>query len=69
MKKLFQNLTLLMLLLVSGTLGVFAQTRTVTGIVRDASDVVIGASVIVKGNASVGTITDMDALVSTKKSK
>lgn len=60
MKKLFQNLTLLMLLLVSGTLGVFAQTRTVTGVVRDASDVVIGASVIVKGNASVGTITDMD---------
>ena len=49
MKKLFQNLTLLMLLLVSGTLGVFAQTRTVTGVVRDASDVVIGASVIVKG--------------------
>lgn len=60
MKKLFQNLTLLMLLLVSGTLGVFAQTRTITGVVRDASDVVIGASVIVKGNASVGTITDMD---------
>ena len=52
MKKLFQNLTLLMLLLISGPLSVFAQTRTITGVVRDASDVVIGASVTVKGNAT-----------------
>lgn len=38
----------------------FAQNRTITGTVRDAVDVVIGASVTVKGNSSIGTITDMD---------
>ncbi|WP_294616465.1 TonB-dependent receptor [uncultured Bacteroides sp.] len=49
-----------MLLLISCPFGLFAQNKTITGTVRDAIDVVIGASVTVKGNNSVGTITDMD---------
>ena len=36
------------------------QTHTVTGIVTDATGPVIGASVIEKGNATNGTITDLD---------
>ena len=50
-----------MFLLTGCSLGIFAQNRTITGTVRDAVDVVIGASVTVKGNSSIGTITDMDA--------
>lgn len=49
-----------MLLLMSCPLSIFAQNKTITGTVRDAIDVVIGASVTVKGNTSIGTITDMD---------
>lgn len=49
-----------MLLLIGCPLGIFAQNKTVTGTVRDAIDVVIGASVTVKGDKSIGTITDMD---------
>ena len=49
-----------MFLLTGCSLGIFAQYRTITGTVRDAVDVVIGASVTVKGNSSIGTITDMD---------
>lgn len=51
---------LLIFLLISCPLGIFAQNKTVTGTVRDATDVVIGASVTVKGDKSIGTITDMD---------
>lgn len=49
-----------MLLLIGCPLSVFAQNKTITGTVRDAIDVVIGASVTVKGDNSTGTITDMD---------
>ena len=49
-----------MLLLISCPLSIFAQNKTLTGTVRDAIDVVIGASVTVKGDKSIGTITDMD---------
>lgn len=60
MRILHKNLCLLMLLLIGSSLSIFAQNKTVTGTVRDAIDVVIGASVTVKGNNSIGTITDMD---------
>ncbi len=60
MRILHKNLCLLMVLLMSFPLSVFAQNKTVTGTVRDAVDVVIGAAVTVKGDKSVGTITDMD---------
>jgi len=60
MRILHKNLCLLMLLLISCPLSIFAQNKTITGTVRDAIDVVIGASVTVKGNNSIGTITDMD---------
>lgn len=50
---------LLILLFMSCSLSLFAQQRQITGTVRDAFDVVIGASIVVKGNPSVGTITDM----------
>ena len=39
-------------------LCVKAQNLRVTGVVRDKSDVIIGASVMVK-NSTVGTVTDM----------
>ena len=60
MRILHKNLCLLMLILISCPLSILAQNKTITGTVRDAIDVVIGASVTVKGNSSVGTITDMD---------
>lgn len=49
-----------MLLLISFPFSLFAQNKTITGTVRDAIDVVVGASVTVKGNAGIGTITDMN---------
>ena len=49
-----------MLLLIGCPLSILAQNKTLTGTVRDAIDVVIGASVTVKGDKSIGTITDMD---------
>ena len=55
-----QKWCLLLVLLMSCPLSVLAQNRTITGTVRDALDVVIGASVTVKDNHSVGTITDLD---------
>lgn len=60
MRILHKKLCLLMLLLISCPLSIFAQNKTITGTVRDAIDVVIGASVTVKGNTSIGAITDMD---------
>lgn len=60
MRILHKNLCLLMLLLIGCPLSIFAQNKTITGTVRDAIDVVIGASVTVKGDKSIGTITDMD---------
>ena len=60
MRILHKTLCLLMLLLMGCPLSLFAQNKTITGTVRDAIDVVIGASVTVKGNSSIGTITDMD---------
>ena len=60
MRILHKKLCLLMLLLIGSSLSIFAQNKTITGTVRDAIDVVIGASVTVKSNNSIGTITDMD---------
>lgn len=60
MRSVQKNLYLLIILLISFPLNVLAQNKTITGTVRDANDVVIGASVTVKGQSSVGTITDMD---------
>lgn len=60
MRILHKNLSLLIIVLISFPLSIYAQEKTITGTVRDAIDVVIGASVKVKGNTSVGTITDMN---------
>lgn len=60
MRILHKKLCLLMLLLMSFPFSIFAQNKTITGTVRDAIDVVIGASVTVKGNTGIGTITDMN---------
>jgi TonB-linked SusC/RagA family outer membrane protein len=59
MRVLHRNLILLVLLLIGLPLSVIAQNRTISGTVRDAMDVVIGASVSVKGS-TIGTITDVD---------
>ena len=48
-------------------LCVKAQNLRVTGVVRDKSDVIIGASVMVK-NSTVGTVTDMDGRYSVEVS-
>lgn len=56
---MYKTLCLLMILLISCPLSIFAQNRTITGTVRDAMDVVIGASVKVKGSSG-GTITDLN---------
>lgn len=48
-----------MILLISFPLSALAQNRTITGTVRDAMDVIIGASVMVKGSTN-GTITDLN---------
>ena len=53
--------TLLFLLVAVISLGVSAQNVTVKGTVKDKTgETVIGASVVLKGNSSVGTITDID---------
>ena len=59
MRILHKSLSLLIILLISFPLSIYAQNKTITGTVRDAVDIVIGASVKVKGT-SVGTITDMN---------
>ena len=52
---------LLLLLVAVISLGVSAQNVTVKGTVKDKTgETVIGASVVQKGNTSVGTITDID---------
>ena len=50
MRILHRKMCLLMLLLISCPLSIFAQNKTLTGTVRDAIDVVIGASVTVEGS-------------------
>jgi TonB-linked SusC/RagA family outer membrane protein len=41
-------------------LALLAQERVITGVVRDAMGEVAGASVTVKGNTAIGTMTDLD---------
>lgn len=60
MRTLQKQLCLWIVLLISCPLSMLAQNKVLTGTVRDAIDVVIGASVTVKGNSAIGTITDMN---------
>ncbi len=60
MRILLKKPCILLFMALCCPLSMLAQTKTITGTVRDAMDVVIGASVSVKGNTSVGTITDLD---------
>ena len=57
-----KKITFLLLCLISGIGFITAQTRTITGTVfsEDDNETVIGASVFVKENASIGTITGVD---------
>ncbi len=60
MRILHERLCLLIFLLVSCSLSALAQNKTITGTVKDASNLGIpGASVVVKGT-STGSITDLD---------
>jgi len=61
-KRKFLRFGLGLLLVLSGSLSAFAQNEsTVRGTVIDAkNEPVIGASVILKGKASIGTATDLD---------
>lgn len=57
---LLKGITLLLLFCVIGTANAFAQQKTITGTVSDATGLpVIGASVLVKGT-STGAVTDVD---------
>ena len=60
MRTLQKQLCLWIVLLISCPISMLAQDKVLTGTVRDAIDVVIGASVTVKGNSGIGTITDMN---------
>lgn len=64
MRSVQKQISLLLILLISSSLNVLAQNKTITGTVRDANDVVIGASVTIKGNKSLGTITDIEGTYS-----
>ena len=60
LKQLIRQTALLMMMLTCSTL-LHAQGISVKGTVADASgEPLIGASVVVKGNASQGTVTDFD---------
>ena len=59
--KKLRVLTLVVMAAILGQVSGFAQSKTITGTVVDqAGQSVIGASVILVGNNSVGTITDLD---------
>lgn len=57
-----RKFTFFILCLFLGIGLVAAQTKTITGTVisNDDGEPVIGATIVVKGNATVGTITDYD---------
>lgn len=57
---LLKGIALLLLFCVIGTANAFAQQKTITGTVSDATGLpVIGASILVKGT-STGAVTDVD---------
>lgn len=57
----------LLMLFAAISLGVSAQTITVKGNVKDTTgELIIGASVVEKGNTTNGTITDLDGNYSIK---
>ena len=59
--KQFRKIPSLILLMLFCCLTAVAQQITVKGIVVDGiGEPVIGASVVLKGNSSIGTITDID---------
>jgi len=61
MKQFFANVTLAVVAMFTLLSGVSAQTRAISGKVVDQAGVpVIGASVIVDGNSTIGTVTDLD---------
>lgn len=58
-----KSIRIFVILIVAGlcSSSAFAQTRSISGIVVDNQNVpVIGASVIVVGNSTIGTVTDID---------
>ncbi|MEI7802413.1 MAG: SusC/RagA family TonB-linked outer membrane protein, partial [Bacteroidota bacterium] len=59
MKKVFLHI-ISVLLIVMGSMDLFAQTRIITGTAKDSNgDAIIGASILVKGT-TVGTYTDVN---------
>ena len=61
MKQFFAKVTVALLAIFTLLSGASAQNRTISGKVVDQNGVpVIGASVIVVGNSTIGTITDLD---------
>ena len=65
--KLFQRMAAVILTTVMCLMGTtaYAQNRSISGTVLDSSKLpVVGASVIVAGSASIGTVTDVDGTFS-----
>ncbi len=61
MKQFFAKVTMALVAIFTLMSGVSAQTRAISGKVVDQDGVpVIGASVIVVGNSTIGTVTDLD---------
>ena len=59
--KLFHFLSVVLLMLAFDVSAAFAQNRTIKGNVTDANgEPLIGATVNVKGNSTLGTLTDLD---------
>ena len=59
--KLFHFLSVVLLLLAFDVSAAFAQNRTIKGNVTDENgEPLIGATVNVKGNSTLGTLTDLD---------
>ena len=62
-KQLFSKLLMFAVVLLSGTITVFAQGGPVTGIVTDAGDGIYlpGATIVIKGTTQ-GTVSDIDGI-------
>ena len=60
-KKFFQKVAAAAMVLATLSFGAFAQNRSISGTVVDGSGIpVIGATVMVVGNSTIGTVTDLD---------
>lgn len=63
---LFKKLRILICLSICFPLFLYSQNKTITGVVKDGTDVIIGATIKVPGYNSINAITDIDGNFSLK---